>query len=99
MTLVESKNDTPKLYKIDLNTNGSPELLYESSGKGAISNITLSPNGEQLIFTLIVQVQEPNPDKEDWSGLAEEDLYIMNSDGSGLVLFAENASQASWSLK
>ena len=96
---VESKDDIPKLYKIDINTNGSPVLLYESSSKGALSNITASPNDEQLIFTLIVQLKDPDHDNEDWTGTAKEDLYIINTDGSNLELFAENSSQSSWSSR
>lgn len=89
--------DKPSLSRVSKD-GANPKVLYTSGVVGAISNISLSPDDKQAIFTLIQQ-EEPTDTENGIYPQAHQDLYLVNSDGTNLKLFLNDASQGSWSPK
>ena len=87
------------INSIDLTNSGS-KTIFKSSKVGAISNISVSPNNKQIIFTLITETAPlgSNP-KDEYYSSSREDLYLVNSDGTDAKLFVSDASQSSWNPK
>lgn len=88
--------EKPILKSINV-SGGRSKTIYTAKQIGAISNISVSPNGRQIVFTLIEQTTLPNPKKNDYLGAATENIYLVNFDTSDPKLFVKNASQAVWS--
>ncbi len=80
----------PNLGVVNLDGSGQ-QIIYNSPKIGAITNISVSPDNKQLVFTLIY---ETKPDGE-----VKTSLYLINADGSNPVLFVDNAEQGAWSPK
>ncbi|TSC88206.1 MAG: hypothetical protein G01um10145_915 [Microgenomates group bacterium Gr01-1014_5] len=89
--------DKPVLKAISVEGENE-RVFFEAQTLGAISNISVSPNNNQLVFTLIEQTRQPNQDEGDYGGAVKESLYLMDASGK-LTLFLENASQGAWSPK
>lgn len=88
--------DKPILAKIKIDGTDNTNL-FEGKQIGAISNISPSPDDYQLVFTLIEQTQPPREEEGDFEGKIQQNLYLIDTDGSGLTLFVKNASQGAWS--
>ena len=73
------------LWTLDL-IQGEARRLTDNAGD--VRHVAISPDGLKVAFTL----QEENP-----RGRLESHLYVINSDGSGLLLLKETAHSPSWS--
>lgn len=92
----DSLGEIPTLNRVDLDGENE-KILFQGDMVGAISNIDVSPNNKELIFTLIEQIEPPLPAEGKWAGKTTEAIYLIDADGQNLRLFADNASQADWS--
>jgi hypothetical protein len=68
-------------------TQLTPSLLDES-GDGGARGLSLSPDGQQIVFERAVYPFD-----------TQSSLWIMNRDGSGLHKFADDAARPAWGLK
>jgi|GEM_PF-5421635 len=94
------KKAEPVLMVVNVDGSGK-KTIYNPSITGAIANISSSPAGDKIIFTLITQTAPPKQACPNCEIVTEarEDIYIVNSDGSNPHLFASDARQPDWSSK
>jgi len=81
-------NSLKALYELDINSGETKKLLQLAEGEDII-NLSVSPDGNKILFILVVSDEVKNP-------IRKRGIYLVNSDGTQLRLLSRWGTSVSW---